>query len=97
MEILFQDKLEHLNSLKEDRLHELKARTIAAWIDREINFGFVESELDIISDLRNTFMPWLLELERYEDAAWLKAELDKAEKSFRTKFFTVGKLFETLK
>lgn len=97
MEISFQDKLDHANSLRESRLSELKAWTIALWINRELEYGFVESELDVIQDLRDNMLTWLAEEERFEDAAWLKKELDQAERNYRIKFFTVGKLFETLK
>lgn len=79
-------KLEYFNAIKESRLENLKEKTVPQWIKEEVKYGFMGSETKVCMFLTEYFIPWLTELERFEDAAWLTKELDnfaKKEKIFK--------------
>ena len=85
MEIAYETKVEFLNQTKERKLHDLRAYTVALWIDRELRFGGA-TEAEIIQDLEDSLLTWLVENEQFIDAIWLRDELRKVRDGIKLRY-----------
>jgi hypothetical protein len=84
MEVAYEHKITYVDTLRESRLQELRAMTVALWIDREVKYGFVSSELEVIQDIEEYFLKWLVANERFDEAIWIRDELKRLRKLYET-------------